>query len=104
MELEIGKKKYKLAFTFNSFRYMEELDFTELEDVESKPFKMIGFTEKLLLGALNSNPKVQYSIQDAMSILENYVDGGGNLVELIEDLTNMLEESHFFKNLQVSKK
>lgn len=104
MEITIGKNKYNLEFTFNSFRHMGDIDFGELEEIESKPFKIIGFTEDLLLGALNYTPNNVFNRAETSIILEEYMNEGGNLVDLVEILTGLLEESQFFKNLQMTNK
>lgn len=103
MELKIGEKKFKLDYTFNSFRHMDEIDFGELENIDSKPFKIIGFTEEMLLGALNYSPNNVFSADEAAMVLNEYMDDGGNLAELVENLTKLMEESQFFKNLQMTK-
>lgn len=99
MELIYKEEVLELKYTFNSFRYMEELDLGELAELERKPFKMISIGETLLLGALNYNPKVKYTPQMVSEIMEEEVNNG-NMVELIGNLVELLQESSFFKNLQ----
>lgn len=99
MILEHKGKEYNLSFTYNSFRYMQELDLGELEQIESKPFKMIGFTEELLLGAINNTPTKKITVKTVSEIVEEKMEQG-ELMELMEDLIKLLEESSFFKNLQ----
>ena len=99
MKLEHNGKEYDLKFTYNSFRYMQDLDFGELETIDSKPFRILGFTEELLLGAINSDPKRKVGIVEVSNIVEAKMEEG-KLVELMERLIKLLEDSSFFKNLQ----
>ena len=99
MIIEIKGKDVELKYTFNSFKFMEDLDLGELEELERKPFKMISITQTLLLGALNNHPSVKYSDKEVSEIFENQVEGG-SIVELLESLIELLQESSFFKNLQ----
>lgn len=88
-----------LKFTFNSFRYMEELDLMELQTLEQTPFKILGVTETLLRGALNHNPNKKFNNNEVVEILEEVMEEG-ELMELLELLLEELQESSFFKNLQ----
>lgn len=99
MILEHKDKEYELKYTYNSFRYMQELDLGELETIERKPFKILGLTEELLFGAANNDPKRKVSITKVQEIVETRMENG-ELVELMERLIELLEESSFFKNLQ----
>lgn len=99
MKLEHKGKEYELKYTYNSFRYMQDLDLGELETIESKPFRIIGFTEELLFGAINSTPNKKVSIVEVSNIVEAKMEEG-KLMELMERLIKLLEESSFFKNLQ----
>lgn len=99
MILEHNGKEYNLKYTYNSFRYMQDLDLGELELIESKPFRIIGFTEELLFGAINNDPTKKVSITEVSKIVEQRMEEE-KLVELMENLIKLLEESSFFKNLQ----
>lgn len=99
MILEHKKKEYELKFTYNSFRYMQDLDLSDLELLETRPFMMIGLTEQLLLGAINNTPSKKVTIQTVSNIVESKMEEGV-LVELMEQLIKLLEDSSFFKNLQ----
>lgn len=99
MNITINGKEKELVFTFNSFKYMQDLDLSVLQEAESKPFKIVPFLETLLLGALNSNPKDKYTIDNVSMYLEDYIVEG-DVTVLLEDLMKELEESNFFKSLQ----
>lgn len=99
MIINHNDKEYELKFTYNSFKYMRDLDLGELEEIESKPFMLIGFTEQLLLGAMNNHPKVKVSLAQVSKIVEAKLEEG-TIMKLMEDLIKLLEESSFFKNLQ----
>ena len=88
-----------LSFTFNSFKYMEEFDISILNEVETKPFKIVQVLTQLLYGALNSNPKEYVSEDDVTEFLEEYIETGV-VTDLLEELVNLLQESSFFKSLQ----
>ena len=99
MVIKIGKKDYELKFTFNSFNYMQEFDLTALNDIETKPFKMIPVVTMLLMGAVNNSPKNTVSTDDVYTFLEEYIKEN-SLAELLETLIGLLEDSDFFKSLQ----
>ena len=98
--------KYKdndiqLKYTFNSFKYMEDVNLGDMETLEQTPFRLIGILQGLLLGALNSDPKVYYSPNQVDEILENLIeDEDNNLADTLKGLVELLEESSFFKSLQ----
>lgn len=100
MNIKVNDKEFELKFTFNSFRYMEDFNLNELNDLGEKPFKVIGVTEQLLHGALNHDKKVVYTKETASTILEEYLEGDTSMMELVEGLMRELEESDFFKKLQ----
>ena len=52
-QITIDKKVYVLDYTFNSIRYMDDLNFNELQNIEETPFKFYNFNAKLFHGALN---------------------------------------------------
>ena len=99
MKIELEGKELELKYTFNSFRYMEELDLMELQTLEQTPFKIIGVTETLMRGALNHNPSKRYDNKEVVAIIEQIMDDG-ELMELLEFLLEELQKSSFFKNLQ----
>lgn len=99
MEIKHNEEILKLEYSFNSFKFMEELNMEDLSELDIKPFKMIGIAEILLTGALNHNPKVIYNEVMINDILVN-ITNEGKLVELLEHLIDKLQESSFFKSLQ----
>lgn len=101
MKMQYKDEILNLEYTFNSFRFMEELDLSELSKLDRKPFKMVGIAQILLIGALNHNPKVIFDDIKVMEILE-VKSNEGKLFELLEKLIELLQESSFFKNLQES--
>lgn len=94
-----GKEK-ELKYTFNSFKYMQELDLSVLEEVESKPFKIIPLMETLLLGALNYDPKERATLVEVDKFLDEFFNEDGDIGSLLEELMGLLQESSFFKSLQ----
>ena len=101
MELVIGKKTYELKYTFHSLKIMEELDFGEIENIDKKPFKLIGILSILLHGAINfDRNKPEVKPNKCEDLLEDYLNDGGDLMSLFTDLTGMLTETGFFKSLQ----
>lgn len=99
MSINIQGKDIELKYTYNSFRYMEDLDLDEMATLESTPFKLIGVLETLLLGAVNHNPKVVVTPNQVAEYMnDNYEDI--DIMELMNNLMEKLEESSFFQNLQ----
>jgi len=104
MVVTINGMEKNLVFTFNSFKYMGNFNVSALQDVESKPFLIIGVAEELLYGALNADPKVIISKEDVSIFLEEYIESeDGDMVLLLEELIKALEDSSFFKKLQQKK-
>jgi len=99
MNVTFKGTEIELEFTFNSFRYMEDFDINELAELESKPFKVSKILSQLLFGAMNSNPKVKYSSNDISELVEE-IAMGGDLMENITGLVELLEASAFFRALQ----
>lgn len=99
MELKIRGQEVEVKFTFNSFKYMEDFDLSVMEEIETKPFKLIPVVETLLVGALNNNPKVKYTPAIISEFLEEYVVEN-SIGDLLEELMVLLQESNFFKSLQ----
>jgi hypothetical protein len=102
MTVKIKNKEYELKFTFNSFKYMEDFDITALQEIESKPFKIIPIISTLLYGAVNHNPKVRVRLEDVEIFLEDFIVDG-DVGELLEELMTLLQDSNFFKSLQKMK-
>lgn len=101
MELTIGGKKYEIKYTFNSFKYMEDLDMGVMQEIDKKPFKLVGVLSTLLCGAMNHDRKKKvYTTDDCEDLIAKYVEDGGSLGDLFTDLTSLLESSGFFKSLQ----
>lgn len=99
MIITIKGKECELGFTFNSFKYMQEFDIKALDEIESKPFKVVPMLEMLLIGGVNHNPKVKFNMTDVELFLEDFMLEG-SLPELLELLMGLLQESNFFKALQ----
>ena len=99
MKFKIKGKDVELKYTFNSFRYMEDLEVKELEEMETKPFKVPRITQTLLIGAVNHSPNKKFSEKDVYEALEKYVEKD-SVATLLEELSKLLEKSAFFKNLQ----
>ena len=99
MEIKYKGERIDLKYTFNSFKYMEELDLGDLNNLEAKPFKIVGVTKLLLAGCMNHNPKVVYDEEAVYEVLDE-VSEEGKLMELVELLMEELQKSSFFKNLQ----
>lgn len=100
MEFKVKGKTVELQFTFNSFRFMEDLDFGILEEAKRKPFKLISMTEQMLFGALNSDPNKKVSEVEMRKALDAHMKDGNSFLELYEHLMKLMEESDFFKSLQ----
>lgn len=100
MTVDINGLTYELKFTFNSFKYMRDFNIGELEALETQPFKIIGIVEMLMMGALNHNPKTHVALIDVDNYLEEFINNGGDIGTLSEELINLLEESNFFKSIQ----
>jgi len=99
MVVNIKGKDRELKFTFNSFKYMENFDVKELEEVENKPFKLIPLIEMLLMGALNNDPTDKVSVVDVEIFLEDFIEEG-SVSDLLNELMELLQDSNFFKSLQ----
>lgn len=92
-----------LKYTFHSFKFMEDLNLGEMDTLDQTPFRLIGIVQTLLLGALNHNPKEIYNEIQVDEILEDIVENG-SIVETLEGLIALLQESSFFKSLQEKPK
>lgn len=99
MEIKVRNEQVELKYTFNSFKFMREFDMSVIGNVENKPFEIIPVLETLLLGALNSNSKKKYTATDVENFLEEFIEEG-SIVELLNGLMDLLQESSFFKSLQ----
>lgn len=99
MNINIKNKEVEIKFTFNSFKFMTELNMGEMQELEQKPFKIIPMVEILLLGAVNNDPKVKFTVIDVQAFLEKFIEEN-SISDLLEELTTKLQESSFFKSLQ----
>ncbi len=104
MNINIKGKEHEIKFSFNSFKYMEDLNLNELQTIDETPFRLATIVETLLLGGLNSNPKKPVTLSDIDEFLEDYINTDGSLVDLIEGIMTILQESSFFKSLQRAEK
>lgn len=100
--INVGTRTVELKYSFNSFKYMQDLDLSVMSELDKKPFQIITLSEILLTGAMNHNPKDLYGPMVVQSVLEDLLEKG-ELMNLIEDLMELLEASSFFKSLQVEK-
>lgn len=96
MEIKIKGKKYMLAFTFNSFRYMADFDIGSFSEVESKPFLMVSILSDLFFGAMNNKRDTYFDHDTCDELLETYLDDN-DIGELTQGLMKLLENSSFFK-------
>lgn len=103
MLIKFREKEYDLKFSFYSFNFMEDFDMGELENLDRKPFKMIGITKTLLMGAFNNNPHINVTYTEVDEFLEEYIVDN-NIADLLEELINLLQDSSFFKSLQKKTK
>lgn len=99
MVIKVRNEEVELKFTFNSFKYMRDFDMGAIQNIENKPFELIPVLETLLLGAVNSSPKMKFSLLDVEAFLEEYIEEHSVSV-LLNDLMELLQESSFFKSLQ----
>lgn len=103
-KLKTSNEDYVVQFTFNSFRYMEDIEISS--NIDQFPFKAITYATKLLLGGLNWNPKKIYDLEDAQNILEDYLNYNkdGTIETILTSLLKELESSNFFKKSQNTPK
>ena len=99
MNIKIKGNDYKVEFTFNSFKYLDEFDISVIDEIQNKPFKIITVCEQLLFGALNNNPTKVVTLDIVDAHLEDVLENG-DISELLNTLMELLQESNFFKNLQ----
>jgi hypothetical protein len=103
MIVKFKENDFELKYTFNSFKYMEEFDITELEQVDKKPFKALSLARIMLFGAFNHNPSKIIGEVDIDKFLEEYMEEN-SIVELITSLVDLMQKSDFFKSLQKKMK
>lgn len=97
--IKLYGKEHEMKFSFNSFKYMKEFNFKDLETLEDNPFKLATMLQTLLVGALNSNPRIKVPEEQVVSYLEEF-SKDGDLSDLLSELLDILQESNFFKSLQ----
>lgn len=100
MVVKFKDEDVELKFSFNSFKYMREFDMGALQNIEDKPFEIIPMLEMLLLGAMNNNPKKKFSVFEVEQFLEDYIEENA-ILKLLGELMDLLQESSFFKSLQM---
>jgi len=103
MTINLLGKNAELEYSFNSFKYMEDFDISELANLEKTPFKIFGIAETMLIGALNHDRKVIYTEDQVADYLAELAIEG-ELFTLVEGLITLLEASEFFKGLTREKK
>lgn len=99
MIAKLKDKELEVKFTFNSFLFMEDFNVKDLEEVETKPFKMLGVLRILLLGGFNHNDKIRYGLATVDAFLQEYMVEG-SIGDLMEQIMDELYKSDFFKSLQ----
>lgn len=99
MNIKINGKNYALDFTFNSFKFIEDFDISALNEIDKKPFKMMSITSDLFYGAINCKRDKLIDRETSDKLLEDYIEKN-DIIELLESLITLLNESHFFKSLQ----
>ena len=101
MNFNINGKEKEIKYTFHSFNFMADLDFTVLEEIEHKPFLIAPFCHMLVIGGINHNPKMKpVSAIEVSEALEKFLEEDGDIMELFSGLLEELEKSSFFKSLQ----
>ncbi len=97
-KIKVSNKEYILKYTFNSFRYMEDICISD--DLDNYPFRAFSIVEGMMLGALNWTPNKLFTKEDAQNIITEYLDQNEDIT--IQDLMMMLQEeihsSNFFKS------
>lgn len=103
-KLKTSKEDYIVQFTFNSFKYMEDIEISN--EIERYPFKAITYACKLLLGGLNWNPKKLYDSENVHEIIEDYLNfnDDATIETLLSSILAELESSNFFKKNQNAPK
>lgn len=99
MIVKFKEKEYTGKFTFNSFLYLEDFDMAEMQEIQTKPFKALKICKELLFASLNYTPNKKVPMDVVTDIIEDTLENG-DITQLLIDLTNELEDSNFFKNLQ----
>lgn len=89
-------------YSYNSFQYMDEIDFSILEgkNLLKKPLKIATMLQYLVMGAVNYHPKIKVSEEEVIEYLDNFLSNGGDMNDLLTFLVEMLNETSFFKALQ----
>lgn len=101
MVITIKSKEVELKYSFHSLKYMKDFSLKELEDIEDKPMLLASALETLLMGAVNHRRTEQFTLGNVQDFLEQYIDEEENdMVELLQNLMKLLEESGFFKSLR----
>jgi hypothetical protein len=103
MIFKVGEKEYKLEFTYNSFKHLQDFNIKDLEKIEDNPFLMLPIVKSLLDGALNHDPKKEFTDKEVEDILETAMEEN-NIGDVLTDLVGLLEDSSFFKSLQKKTK
>ncbi len=97
--INIKGKDIDLKYSFNSFKYMQDFDAGDFDELEMKPFKIVPLVVMMLMGALNHSPKNKIKEDDVHEFMEEFIVDG-DLSQLMEDLMELLQESNFFKSLR----
>lgn len=95
-QIKIGKENYKLDFTFNSFKFIEDLDLST--DFSKTPFKFFSTLSDLFYGAINCKRDKYIEREKSDELLEKYIETV-DPVDLFNDLVELISENHFFKKL-----
>ncbi len=97
--VKIGNREVEVKFSYNSMKYMTDLDISTFETMETKPFSIIPTIETLLFAGCNHNQKDRYGLESIQECIEKSMEDG-TFGELMTLLMRKLEESSFFKSLQ----
>lgn len=99
MVVNIKGKDVELKYTFNSFKYMRDLNMGAINDIENKPFEVVPMLVTMVLGAVNNDRKVKFTEEEVEEFIDEYIEEG-SISEFINELMVLLQESSFFKSLQ----
>lgn len=99
MVVNIKGKDVELKYSFNSFKYMRDLDMGAINDIENRPFEVVPMLVVMVLGAVNNDRKVKFTEAEVEEFIEEFIKEG-SISEFIAELMELLQESNFFKSLQ----
>lgn len=90
--VKINNKQYEVKeLGFRDMVYMEEMGFSVIESFTKKQF--------FLLATAFTGIAAQCGREDAETLCEQHVLGGGNIADIVAAFNAAVEESGFFKKL-----